>query len=57
MKATEQCFPVVLFITLYKFVIIFESVSDIKVLLIQIKSYREEVFCDGGRFSIFDRIN
>ena len=29
MKATEQCFPVVLFIMLYKLVLPFESVDDI----------------------------
>ena len=29
MKATEQCFPVVLFITLHKVVLIFESVDEI----------------------------
>ena len=29
MKATEQCFPVVLFIMLYKVVLIFESVDEI----------------------------
>ena len=29
MKATEQCFPVVLFIMLYKVVLTFESVNEI----------------------------
>ena len=29
MKATEQCFPVVLFIMLYKAVLTFESVDEI----------------------------
>ena len=29
MKATEQCFPVVLFIMLYKVVLAFESVDEI----------------------------
>ena len=29
MKATEQCFPVVLFIMLYKVVLTFESVGEI----------------------------
>ena len=29
MKATEQCFPVVLFIVLYKVVLSFESVDEI----------------------------
>ena len=29
MKATKQCFPVVLFIMLYKEVLTFESVDDI----------------------------
>ena len=29
MKATERCFPVVLFIMLYKVVLMFESVDEI----------------------------
>ena len=29
MKATEQCFPVVLFIMLYKVILIFESIDVI----------------------------
>ena len=29
MKATEQCFPVVLFVMLYKVVLAFESVDEI----------------------------
>ena len=29
MKATEQCFPVVLFIMLYKVVLTFESLNEI----------------------------
>ena len=29
MKATEQCFPVVLFINLYKVVLTFETVEEI----------------------------
>ena len=31
LKATEQCFPVVLFIILYQVVLTFESVAEIKV--------------------------
>ena len=36
MKATEQYFPVVLFIMLYKVVLTFESVDEIPKLIIQI---------------------
>ena len=36
MKATEQYFPVALFIMLYKVVLTFESVDEISKLIIQI---------------------
>ena len=38
MKATEQYFPVVLFIMLYKVVLTFESVNEILSVTIQMKA-------------------
>ena len=44
MKATEQCFPVVLFIMLYKVVLTFESVDEIlKTVIIQMKATEQYV--------------
>ena len=40
MKATEQFFPVVLFIMLYKVALIFGSVGEILVLTIRVKVVR-----------------
>ena len=40
MKATEQYFPVVLFIMLYKVVLTFESVDEILKCAIQMKAFR-----------------
>ena len=40
MKATEQYFPVVLFIMLYNVVLTFESVGEILVLTIRVKVIR-----------------
>ena len=37
MKATEQYFPVVLFIKLYKVILTFESVDEIQSVTIQMK--------------------
>ena len=37
-KATEQYFPVVLFIMLYKVVVTFESVDEILFVIIQMKA-------------------
>ena len=45
MKATEQNFPVVLFIMLYNVVLTFESVDEINVL-IRMKAI-EQYFCCG----------
>jgi len=45
MKATEQYFPVVLFIMLYKVVLTFESVDEILKCDQPNKSYRAVVFC------------
>ena len=44
MKATEQYFPVVLFIMLYKVVLTFESADEI-LTGVSIQSYRAELFC------------
>ena len=41
MKATEQYFPVVLFIMLYKVVLTVESVDEIVSLTIQMKSVEQ----------------
>ena len=41
MKATEQYFPVVLFITLYKVVLTFESVDEILSMTIQMKAIEQ----------------
>ena len=38
MKVTEQYFPVVLFIMLYKVVLTFESVDEIQTVTIQMKA-------------------
>ena len=44
MKATEQYFPVVLFIMLYKVVLTFESVDEILKCDHSNKSYNEQYF-------------
>ena len=41
MKATEQYFPVVLFIMLYKVVLTFESVDEILCVTIQTKAFEQ----------------
>ena len=45
MKATEQYFPVVLFIVLYKVVLTFESVNEILKCDHSNESYLALVFC------------
>ena len=45
MKATEQYFPVVLFILLYKVVLTFESVNEILKCDYSNESYRAVLFC------------
>ena len=45
MKATEQNFPVVLFVTLYKVVLSFESVGEILKCDHSNESYRAELSC------------
>ena len=46
MKATEQYFPVVLFIMLYKVVLTFESVDEILWCDYSNKSYLRVLSCD-----------
>ena len=41
MKATEQYFPVVLFIMLYKVVLTFESADEILCVTIQTKAFEQ----------------
>ena len=48
MKATEQYFPVVLFITLYKVVLTFESVDEILKCDWSNKSYWAVLSCRSG---------
>ena len=58
MKATEQYFPVVLFIMLYKMVLTFESVDEILKCYHSDESYWAALFCgtvdnavqDGSNF-------
>ena len=47
-KATEQCFPVVLFIMLYKVVLTFESVDEIS--RVSIQSYSEHFMVPGSLY-------
>ena len=46
MKATEQCFPVVLFTVIYKVVLTFESVDEILKCDHSNESYRAVLSCD-----------
>ena len=48
MKATEQYFPVVLFIMLYKVVLTFESVDEIS--RVSIQSYTKHFVVPGSLF-------
>ena len=41
MKATEQYFPVVLFITLYKVVLTFKSMDEIQSVISQMKAFEQ----------------
>ena len=47
MKATEQYFPVVLFIMLYKMVLTYESVHEILRCYHSNESYWAQLFCDA----------
>ena len=53
MKATEQYFPVVLFIMLYKVVLTSESVEEILKCDLSNESYRAVLFCGADIFPSF----
>ena len=57
MKTTEQYFPVVLFIMLYKVLLAFESVDEILWCDIQVKSLQQHFYWDHLFFSIFTNLN
>ena len=62
MKATEQCFPVVLFIMLYKVVLTFESVDEILWCDHSNQSYRvvlscRTLWCDQSNESYFPAVH
>jgi len=52
MKATEQCFPVVLFIMLYKVVLTFESVDEILKCGHSNESYRAVLSCGAVYYAV-----
>ena len=52
MKATEQYFPVVLFIMLYKVVLTFESVNEILKCDHSNESYRAVLSCGAIYFAV-----
>ena len=52
MKATEQYFPVVLFIMLYKVVLAFESVDDIQKSNHSNESYRVVLSCGAAYHAV-----
>ena len=56
MKATEQYFPVVLFIMLYKVVLTFESVNEILKCDHSNESYREVLSSGAVHFSLFYKL-
>jgi len=51
MKATEQDFPVVLFIMLYRMVLVFESVESMKSLSVK-KNYRVILFHGAAHYAV-----
>ena len=51
MKATEQYFPVVLFIMLYKVVLTFESVDEILWCVLTSESVDKILWCDHSNES------
>ena len=55
MKATEQYFPVVLFVTLYKVILAFESVDEIFKCNRSHESFRAVLCCGDVCFSIFSK--
>ena len=52
MKATEQYFSVVLFVTLYKLVLTFGSVDEILKCNYPNKSYQAELFCGAIYYAV-----
>ena len=52
MKATKQCFPVVLFIMLYKVVLTFESVDEILKFDHSYKSYWAVLSCGTVYYTV-----
>ena len=55
MKATEQYFPVVLFIMLYKVVLTFESVDESKIATVQMKAIELYIlFCGAVHYTVLD---
>ena len=52
MKATKQCFPVVLFIMLYKVVLTFESVDEILKCDHSNESYRAVLSCGSVYYAV-----
>ena len=54
MKATEQYFPVVLFIMLYKVVLTFESVNEILKCDHSSESYLAVLSCSTFHFAVQD---
>ena len=52
MKATEQYFPVLLFIMLYKVVLAFETVYEILTCAHSNESYRAVLSCDAVYYSV-----
>ena len=53
MKATEQCFPVVLFIMLYHLVLTFESVDEIRKSDLSNESYCAVLFCGAVYYAVW----
>ena len=52
MKATEQCFPVVLLITLYKVLLAFESVDEILKCDHSNESYSAVLSCGAVSYTV-----
>ena len=57
MKATEQYFPVVLFIMLYKLLLTFESVDEIRKCDHSNESYRAVLSCGAVYYAVQDGSN
>ena len=55
MKATEQYFPVVLFIMLNKVILTFESLDEILIVTIQMKSFWQYFHMELSAFKFFTK--